>query len=85
MVVKHSVTIDPKMRVVWIHKEYDGGRKTRVFWNMASFRPPLNEFLSKGRRYRSTVTYEIQNLPSGKKIRIPKSIKVGTKTYCNTI
>lgn len=85
MVTKHSVSIDPKLRVVWIYKETRHGKKSKMFWNMSSFRPSMETLLTKGVRYRGVVVYDTQNLPSGKAVRIPKSIKVGTKTYCNMI
>lgn len=85
MVTKYSVSIDPKLRIIWIYKEYGTGRKSKTFWNINSFYPSMETLLIKGRRYRSTISYDTQNLPSGKQIRVPKSIKVGTKTYCNMV
>lgn len=83
--MKYTISIDTGTRVIWIYKELDGGKMTRSFWNMTSFQPPLSDVLSKGKRYRGVVSYDVQNLPSGKPVKIPKTIKIGTKTYCNMI
>lgn len=83
--MKYTVSIDKEKHVVWIYKEMRSGKIVRSFWSMASFQPPIDTALLKGKRYRGVVSYDTQNLPSGKVIRIPKSIKVGTKTYCNLI
>lgn len=64
--------------VVWITKD-----SRRQFWDVNSFRPDMKEYVRSNRRYPSRITYETQNLPSGKEVQIPKYIKIDGKVFEN--
>lgn len=68
-----------KGNVVWIKHP----TKKKYFWDVSAFIPNMKGELRADTTYISNVSYEIQNLPSGKEIRIPKCIKINGKSYTN--
>ena len=55
----------------------------KIYWDSAAFRPDVKFVLEENKKYRASVFYGIVNLPSGKIVKYPTSIKIGTRKFVN--
>lgn len=55
----------------------------KIYWDSSAFRPDIKFVLDENKKYRASVLYDVENLPSGRTVKYPSYIKIGTKKFIN--
>ena len=57
------------------------GKKSKIFWDVESYRPDPRSHLKMNITYQGNVERDVENLPDGTLIHIPKEIIIGKMKF----